>query len=35
LAGEAWIHMMIGAFVEVVLLVLIIRYAWKWPRIGI
>lgn len=33
LAGEAWIHMMFGAVVEVVLLCLIIRYAWKWPRI--
>lgn len=33
LAGEAWIHMVFGAAVEVVLLCLIIRYAWKWPRI--
>ena len=33
LAGEAWIHMVLGAVVEVVLLCLIIRYAWKWPRI--
>lgn len=33
LAGEAWIHMMFGAVVEVMLLCLIIRYAWKWPRI--
>lgn len=32
LAGEAWLHMMFGAFVEVVLLLLIIRYAWKWPK---
>lgn len=32
LAGEAWIHMVIGAFIQVVLLGLIIRYAWKWPR---
>jgi len=35
LAGEAWIHMVFGAAVEVVLLCLIIRYAWKWPRIEI
>ncbi len=35
LAGEAWIHMVFGAVVEVVLLCLIIRYAWKWPRIEI
>jgi Family of unknown function (DUF6326) len=34
LAGEAWIHMVFAAVVEVVLLGLIIRYAWKWPRIG-
>ena len=33
LAGEAWPHMVFGAVVEVVLLGLIIRYAWKWPRI--
>jgi hypothetical protein len=33
LGGEAWMHMMFGAAVEVVLLCLIIRYAWKWPRI--
>jgi hypothetical protein len=34
LAGEAWPHMVIGASIEVVLLCLIIRYAWKWPRIA-
>lgn len=33
LVGEAWIHMVFGAVVQVVLLCLIIRYAWKWPRI--
>ena len=33
LAGEAWIHMMFGAVVEVVILCLIIHYAWKWPRV--
>jgi len=33
LAGEAWMHMVFGAVVEVILLCLIIRYAWKWPRI--
>ncbi len=32
LAGEAWMHMVFGAAVEVVFLYLIIRYAWKWPR---
>lgn len=32
LAGLAWIHMVFGAVVEVVLLTLIIRYAWQWPR---
>ncbi|NJM96170.1 MAG: hypothetical protein HC800_02200 [Phormidesmis sp. RL_2_1] len=30
LVGEAWIHMAFGAVVEVILLVLIICYAWKW-----
>jgi Family of unknown function (DUF6326) len=33
LAGEAWTHMVVGAVVEVVLLSLIIYYAWHWPRI--
>jgi len=32
LAGEAWVHMVFGAAVQVVLLLLIIRYAWKWPK---
>lgn len=31
LAGEAWLHMIFGALVEVVLLLLIIRLSWKWP----
>jgi hypothetical protein len=33
LAGKAWMHMVFGAVLEVILLCLIIRYAWKWPRI--
>jgi hypothetical protein len=33
LAGEAWLHMYFAADLEVVLLFLIIRYSWKWPRI--
>lgn len=32
LAGEAWVHMMFGAAVEIILLLLIIRHAWKWPK---
>lgn len=35
LAGEAWLHMIFGAFIEVILLCLIMNYAWKWPRIEI
>lgn len=31
LAGEAWIHMYFAAALEVLLLGLIIRIAWKWP----
>lgn len=31
LAGEAWIHMVFGATVEVALLLLVLRLAWKWP----
>lgn len=33
LAGEAWTHMVLGAAVEVALLLLVIGHAWKWPRI--
>lgn len=32
LTGVAWMHMYFAALVEVVLLLLIIRYAWKWPK---
>jgi hypothetical protein len=32
LAGEAWLHMYFAAVVEVILLCLIIGFAWKWPR---
>ena len=32
LAGAAWMHMVFGAVVEVVLLLLVIWYAWKWPK---
>lgn len=35
LAGEVWLHMVFAAIVEVTLLCLIIRYAWKWPRIEV
>jgi hypothetical protein len=31
--GEHYIHIFFGAFVEVALLLLIITFAWKWPRI--
>jgi hypothetical protein len=31
LVREAWIHIVFGAAVEVTLLSVIIRYAWKWP----
>ncbi|MFA7350447.1 MAG: DUF6326 family protein [Methylotenera sp.] len=33
LVGEAWMHMVFGAIVEVVLLLLVICYAWKWPEL--
>lgn len=35
LAGEAWMHMVFGAVAEVVLLLLIIRSAWKWPQVEV
>ncbi len=33
LVGEAWMHMVFGAIVEVILLLLVIWYAWKWPEL--
>ena len=33
LAGEDWVHMYFAAVLEVILLCLIIRYAWKWPHV--
>jgi hypothetical protein len=30
--GETWAFFWLGSAVEVVLLLLIIRYAWTWPR---
>ncbi|MDS0301102.1 DUF6326 family protein [Halogeometricum sp. S1BR25-6] len=32
IVGESWPHMYFGVIVEVVLLALVLRYAWKWPR---
>lgn len=32
LAGEAWLHMIFAAAVELVLLCLIIYHAWKWSE---
>ncbi len=32
LVGEFWLHMVYGAVVEVILQLLIIRYAWKWTE---
>ncbi|HZF69919.1 DUF6326 family protein [Sulfuricurvum sp.] len=32
LAGEAWPHMIFGAVIEVILLLLVIWYALKWPK---
>ncbi len=31
--GEYYIHIFFGAAVEVILLLLVIIFAWKWPRI--
>lgn len=32
LVGEAWLHMALGAALEVGLLLLILQHAWKWPE---
>ena len=31
--GETWAYYIFGGFVEVVLLALIVIYAWKWPKL--
>lgn len=35
LAGDTWPHMVFGAAVEVVLLCLVVCYAWTWPRVAL
>ena len=30
--GETWLYYYVGAAVEAVLLLLVVRYAWRWPR---
>ncbi len=30
--GESWVFILFGSIVEVVLLSLIVWYAWKWPK---
>lgn len=30
--GETWLYFWLGAAVEAALLVLVVRYAWSWPR---
>lgn len=32
LAGGAWVHMIIGAALQMLILALIIYYAWNWPQ---
>ena len=32
LAGEFWGHMIFAAIIEVILLFLIIYFAWNWPQ---
>lgn len=34
LAGEAWMHMVFGAVVEVLLLGMVVHAAWRWPRVA-
>lgn len=35
LVGEAWVHMVLAAVVEVLLLCLVVWYAWKWQRVEV
>ncbi len=35
LAGEAWMHMVVGAVIQVALLCMIIYYAWQWKRVAL
>jgi hypothetical protein len=31
-AGETWAYLFVGAVIEAVLLIIVIRIAWTWPR---
>lgn len=35
LIGETWVYMILGAIIEVIILFVIISYAWKWPQIEV
>jgi integral membrane sensor domain MASE1 len=30
--GETWLFIWLGSAVEAILLLLVVRYAWTWPR---
>ena len=33
MVGESWWYFLLGSALEIILLLAIIIYAWKWPRI--
>lgn len=33
--GETWLYLYVGALVEAVLLLLVVWFSWKWPRIEV
>ena len=35
LIGETWAYYLVFGFIEIVLTVLVVIYAWKWPKKGV
>jgi Family of unknown function (DUF6326) len=33
MVGETWWYFILGSVLEIILLIVIIMYAWKWPRV--
>lgn len=33
MVGEVWLYFLLGSAVEIVLLLILVRCAWKWPKV--
>jgi hypothetical protein len=32
MVGETWLYYLLGSAVEILILIVLMRYAWKWPK---